>query len=397
MRRYEKYLIAAVVAGPLLMALVGAPLLRADTDDLNRNPVAFPSITLSGLLQSETFGSIGAWLRDRVPLRREVRNLDTKIDRGVFHDVDDKMLLQGREGWLYFEPAIALGLRPDFDPDDVRSGILRLKEEVESAGKTFLFAFGPHKPTIYPQYLADRDAQRQTVVRERLEAFRTLMREQPIDGFIDAWDVLEAKARSASEPIYYPRDTHWTPLGASAMTRLIVDSLRPGLSKSLVETEGKPRPYIPDLVKFAGLDQPETIHVWDYKRKGVSVEKSDVASIETTRTIQYTAQANRRSPLLPKIVVICDSYGTSMHLSFSQFFESTTFIHLQSSDTDLARKALAEADIVMFLRVERFLWPMSEEKPFADDSEEVLRLLSTLHRHANEAPDPHLTAASSRG
>ena len=396
MHRYEKRLIAAVVTLPLVAVLIGAPLVAPDTGDLNRNPVPFPDVSARDMLDAEAYGNVGAWLRDRVPFRRHVRYVDTKIDRGVFRDVDNPMIVQGRDGWLFFEPALALGLAPEFDPADVRAGILRLKTEVEAAGKTFLFAFGPHKPTIYPDYLSDRDQRRQARVRERLEAFRDLMRREPVDGFIDGWDELEAARADAPEPLYYPRDTHWTPLGSAPLARRIVDALEPGLSASLEMERGRARKYIPDLVKFAGLEQTETIHVWKFSRAGVETDRAEVETGEKTRTRQFAATAETGTSLLPRIAVICDSYGTSMHRSLSQFFETTTFIHMQSGDTELAKRALAEADIVLFLRVERFLWGTSEDTPFAGDSAEVLGLLESIRRRTGHTAFPGLTGPAAR-
>jgi hypothetical protein len=301
------------------------------------------------------------------------------------------MILQGLNGWLYFEPALGYGLDPEFDPADVRAGIVRLKEEVEAAGKTFLFAFPPHKPTIYPQHLGERDARRQTRVRERLEEFRELMRRAPVDGFVDGWDDLEAAARKAPEPLYYPRDTHWTPLGALALTDRIVKTLDPDIDTGLKAKHGKPRKYVPDLARYAGLDTSETIRPWSFKRKGVAVKKAASETGAKTRIIQYRAKAAHGVPLLPNIVVICDSYGTSMHPSLSPFFETTTFVHVQSGPTALAKQALANADIVLFLRVERFLWQTDEDMPFAADSAEVLELLSTLRSEADPAKSSRLT------
>ncbi|MEJ8575009.1 alginate O-acetyltransferase AlgX-related protein [Microbaculum marinum] len=393
MRLWEKILIAAVTAGPLVAVLAGSPLLGPDTGDLNRDPLPFPDLAAADALDAATYGEVGAWLRDRVPLRRQVRAIDTRIDRGLFGDIDDAMILQGRDGWLYFEPAIANGLAPGFEPEAVREGILGLKSQVEAAGKTFLFAFAPHKPTVYPQYLSERDARRQDRVRARLDEFRELMRREPVGGFIDAWSDLEAAARTAPEPLYYPRDTHWTPLGAVALTRRIVATLDPGLDTALEASRGKPRKYVPDLARYAGLDTTETIRPWSFRRPGIRVQKAGVEKGAKTAAYQYRARRKGRSDatLLPKIAVICDSYGTSMRPSLSQYFATTTFIHVQSGLTALATKAIAEADIVLFVRVERFLWQTTADMPFAADSAEVLELLSTLRPGRRPARSSGLT------
>lgn len=382
MRGYEKILVSIAVALPLAGLFVAAPLLRPDTGDLNRNPVPFPEVGATDFVNGEGFSAVGSWLRDRVPLRRALRRLDARIDNGVFGDLDTLMVLQGRDGWVFFEHAIGRGLEPDYDPATLRAGIARLKDEVEAAGKTFLYAVAPHKPTIYADHLGERDRRRQTVVRERLERFRALMRRAPVEGFIDAWDDLERAAKQSPEPLYHPRDTHWTTPGAAVMTRAIVDHLAPGLSASLAIARGKPREVLPDLVRYAGLDRTEPADTWIFRRPGVRWKRAGAERAGKAPTVRYTATARDGARLLPKIAVICDSYGTALHPSLRLFFSSTTFIHTVSIDTELARKALAEADIVLFLRAERFIWQTSAQTPFAEDSDAVLTLLSTLGRRS---------------
>lgn len=386
MRRYEKIFAAAIVAVPLVLGFLGAPLTRADTADLNRLPTKFPEIRVSAILASETYADIGAWLRDRMPLRAKIRTMEAKFNRGVFRDVDDPAILQGKDGWLYFDPAISLGLRYEFDPADVRAGILRLKTQVEAAGKTFLFAIAPHKETVYPQYLMDRDRRRQEIVRERLESFRELMRREPVGGFIDAWDTLEAAAAASPTPLYYPRDTHWSPVGAIEMSRLVVEVLAPNMKFNLNPKLGRLRPYTPDLVLYSGLDEKEMFPAIEFFRPGVTWERAGEEMGTRTRTVRFLSHSKRKaSPLLPqKLVVITDSYGMSMPHSLRPFFRESTFIMVGSGYTELARKALAEADVVLFIRVERFMYDISAERPFSADSIEVLDLLGTL---AKRQPD----------
>ena len=399
MRVYEKILVSAVVALPLVAAFVGAPFVRPDTSDLNRTPATFPDIAAGDLLDADEYASISAWLRDRVPLRRQVRYVDTKIDREIFGEINTGNVLLGRDGWLFFEPAIGLALQPGYDPDDLRAGITRLKRQIEAAGKRFLFVVAPDKPTIYPQFLRERDLRRQTEVDARLEQFRDVMRREPVGGFIDVWDEMAAAAGLASEPIYFPRDTHWTTQGSLVAADMILDRLapeRPGepdLSASLAVKRVRPRDFIPDLVKNAGFDHSEVIQIPDFERTGIRWKATGATKTGRTRTVGFAARTadEAAAPLLPRIAVICDSYGNALHRSLRLFFKTTTFLHTGSLDTKLARKALEDADIVLFLRAERFIWAMSEDMPFAEDSKEVLRLLSTLRRQAALAPRHGLT------
>ncbi len=54
MRTYEKILVAAVVALPLIGGFIGAPFVRPDTGDLNRTPAVFPDIGASDLLDVDS-------------------------------------------------------------------------------------------------------------------------------------------------------------------------------------------------------------------------------------------------------------------------------------------------------------------------------------------------------
>ena len=167
----------------------------------------------------------------------------------------------------------------------------------------------------------------------------------------------------------------------------------PGLPGSLEIKRIRPRDFIPDLVKNAGFDHSEVIQIPDFERPGIRWKTSGASKSGRTRTIGFTAKTadEAEAPLLPRIAVICDSYGNALHRSLRLFFESTTFLHTGSLGTKRARKALAEADIVIFLRAERFIWAMSKNRPFGEDSEEVLQLLSTLRHRATFAPRHSLT------
>lgn len=383
-------MIAIVVALPLLAGLAALPLVTPDTDDLNRPPVRLPDLGSDRLLDPDTYAGIAGWLGDRIVFRRDIRAAEAWIDDKIFDDAGSATVIAGRDGWLYLEQALARGAEPDFDPLSVRDGIVALKRDVEAAGKTFLFVYAPHKPTIYPGKLSRHDRRRQAAARERLEDFRALMRQAPVPGFIDVWDDMEAAADAAPEPLYHARDTHWTALGASVLAGAVVDRLDPGLSASLAATPEGTYSKVFDLAKMRGDRRSDEATLWRFSRPGVTVEEVAEANGEDLRTRQYRAVSTAGAVLLPKIAVVADSYGAALTGPLSPFFSETSLIQPLieprnlSGPRDLARKALHDAEIVLFVRVERALWISGRDAPFANTSAPVLALLETLKDQGRE-------------
>ena len=387
MRRFDHIVISVVVGLPLVFGLAARPFVTPNTEDLNRPPVGLPNLGPGDLLDPDTYAGIAGWLGDRIAFRRDIRAAEAWIDDRIFDDAGSATVIAGRDGWLYLEQALARGAEPDFDPHSVRDGLVALKRKVEAAGKTFLFVYAPHKPTIYPGNLSRHDQRRQANARARLEEFRALMREEPVPGFIDVWDEMTAAADTAPEPLYHARDTHWTALGASVLARAVVDRLDPGLAASLVATPNGTYSKVFDLARMRGETHSDEATRWHFSRPGVRVEEVAEANGEDLRTRQYRAESDDDAALLPKTAVIADSYGAALTDPLSPFFRMTSLIQPLieprnlSGPRDLARKALQGADIVLFVRVERALWISGRDAPFANTSEPVLALLDTLKDH----------------
>lgn len=377
MLRIDKLLSVAFVAGPLVALLAAVPFVLPDTDDLNRTPVAFPELSPGSLVSTDTYSDIGLWLRDRVPLRAKLRRLDARVNRGLFRDVDATAIVDGRDGWLFYDQSLANALKPGFDPGRIRTGIARLEQIVTGSGKTFRFAIAPHKPTIYPQFLRDRDRERQNHARERLEQFREAMRADPVPGFLDVWDEMEAAAAASRSPIYLPRDTHWAPQGAAVMAEAVVNSISPHIFETAVLSERGSRSYTPDLVKISGLNEKEAWPRFSLKRPGARstlVERSDASRMWTAG---WATKTGKSVELLPRIAVIHDSYGFALRPLLAPFFSRASFIHVNATDTEFAHRAIADADIVLFLVIERFFYDISQATPFGPYSIGTLEVLES--------------------
>ena len=254
LRGAERALSTIWIVAPLAAALLLLPFIGPDTGDLNRRPAPLPAPAAEIVRDGTFFDDMAGWLGEQIPGRAEIRRAAAKINNRLFRDVDSAQIAKGRKGWLFFRPALDTPFNAQYDPAAVRQGVVRLKNLIEARGKTFRMVFAPHKPSAYSDYLIGHDRIRQRQGARYLEIFHELMRAEPVDGFIDAWAAMKAAAASRRpNVIYFPRDTHWTAEGASVVSRLLIESLGPGLFEEGIVKAGQPFKVVPELVRYSGL------------------------------------------------------------------------------------------------------------------------------------------------
>lgn len=156
------------------------------------------------------------WVNQNIPYRGWILSKINLLLSNVIKNPTSNVIT-GKDGWIY-----SVETADDYMDTNAMSAeelkalgctLSLIQEKVESGGGKFLFVPVPNKNTIYSEYMPWRykKADRNNLMRvyEELEA----------DGvaYIDLkQDLLAAKAKNASERLYYKRDTHWTAPGAVA-------------------------------------------------------------------------------------------------------------------------------------------------------------------------------------
>lgn len=154
-------------------------------------------------------------------------------------------VIEGKDGWLYLGSDVSGKCHPQQLVGRSVEKLLKLRDAVESSGRTFLLVIAPDKTTMVPQYLPDSYAGKDCAA----EATERLW--PPLTGGAGAIDLRETLAETASrigEPVYFPQDSHWKHEGSIALARLLTEKLAPGRTATW--------DVVPDGIHYGPADLP---------------------------------------------------------------------------------------------------------------------------------------------
>ena len=351
--RYKIILIAltALLIGSQLLV---APFYTPDTSDLKRSPFPIPSFTPLRILDPLYFVEWSKHLKDRLSVRRVIREVDAQLDYYVFGDSPVDTVRLGKEGWLYLNNSFHT---PSGDSGKTARNILEMAEQLtqtaKATGRAFYIAIAPNKASIYPEFLKPVERERQKIVSDNRKAVQRLLRRKSVQNLIDLYgDLLTERERLWPEVIYFERDSHWNARGAGYAAQSIVHAIDPNvLANTSLEIDRR-ADYLEDLIQLAGLSETVSREYWSMRRPGVTTTIKKLVSNENRRLARYVSQSV--DPLLlPTTVIIHDSFGYELRRVIAPFFEDVRFVHVFAAGTQLARDLVADADIVVLLRVER--------------------------------------------
>lgn len=157
-------------------------------------------------------------------------------------EAEDKVVLRGREGWLFFRPelrylsvgpfsgahAASVSRSPDPDSSDPREAIVDFAAQLRTAGIRLVVAPVPAKAAIYPE--ATRDASAAALPAEAAatcaaehDAFLAELRQSGVE-VVDLGAAFREHRGDA--PLYCRQDTHWSPAGIALAASVLADRIR---------------------------------------------------------------------------------------------------------------------------------------------------------------------------
>ena len=240
--------LAVVVGIPLVDAMVG--LRRERTAGEPRWPMAAALGEAFGAAASgsgwrtsgahvestlEERSAVGAWVLPKVQ-GVLVGDLGTGTDR----------VLRGRDGWLFFRPAVESLIGRGFVAapalaggrrSDPRPAVLRFARELAARDIRLVIVPAPAKATVYPEMLSPSAESLAPLRNPSLDPFVEEMRAAGVLVFDPAPVLLEAKA-GAIEPLYLATDTHWRPHAVELVAAHLAAFLREAAALDEVEDPG---------------------------------------------------------------------------------------------------------------------------------------------------------------
>ncbi|MFL5777765.1 MAG: alginate O-acetyltransferase AlgX-related protein, partial [Chloroflexota bacterium] len=225
-RLIDRLVVVAFCLGLVLpAALLAAGKRSAEIE--NRPLLKPPAFSLGGLLDPAWYSGIDRFLTDNDALRPTAVRL-----RGEAYwklgGTGNPAVVKGRGTWLFTNQEI--DARCDLSAADIAAALDRMKAAFTSAGQDFRFILAPDKHSIYPEMVDPGSGYPAACTDERRAPMAAALNARSRFA-IDGWAAL--RAARASDPLgpllYYTQDSHWTPTGARAAIRPLIESFGSGL------------------------------------------------------------------------------------------------------------------------------------------------------------------------
>jgi len=314
-------------------------------------PASLPALSLTSVLEPETYSAVDAALARNLPGRDQAIRAYAIVRYRLLHGSTSPLVYVGRGSWVFFVDEI----KPycPLTADQVLAQVDEAAAATTSAGVGFRF-------TVAPDQLIETPATPARCTDRLRAALRGGMATRT-GSTVDLWAPILAHARTAAEPIYFDEDTHWTPTGALDAARSLVESLDAGLwSDDEVTVEGT-RLYPMDLARVLG--DPQAVPIPNYViRPTMTVTR---ATIPTTLHLRrepdlevYTSEGP--AAVIPgTTLIIGDSFFDRGHARplIVPWFEKSIWVHIGDlvANPELAA-AFGHVDTIIVERAERYAY-----------------------------------------
>lgn len=341
---------------PLSLTVAG---IRPGAPD-NRAPSSRPALGPRELVDQKTYQQLDSYLSDRFAFRGLAIRSNAKLNELVWKG-DRGDVRRGEDGWLYYGPSLDRLCTEKLTVADASVALDRLADAFAAKDVTFRYVLAPEKSTIYPEHLSDRlrrDAECGGAAREEL-----LVRLRPKEWFVDLFEPLAAAKPTAVEPLYYPRDTHWTERGAQIMLDELLATVEPGLRSPGDAVLVGPMTFTPDLTNLLGLPQQVQAEDFVTRREGVTTTAGPEQPVEGTfPVLRYTSTSTGARLIEGRTVFIYDSFSQAVLDQLAPYFADVVFVHWNALGAyDVTADFGAATTVVMEGAEREFTWRMQEK------------------------------------
>ena len=326
----------------------------------NRRLSAFPPLQPGSVIDQGFYTALSAFLNDHLPLRDLVVRANSVVAVHLWRDSPNPDVHIGVNGWLYTTPFRSNC--PEKMPLDIVDRLGALGRALTASGREMRLVLAPNKAAIYPEHLGAFPPSHYACGLERLNVLRTRLSQIPEIGFVDIQTPLLRLKDSATEPVYFPSDSHWTLRGAAAMSQAVVESIQPGLWRD-ADVEDVNRIELPmDLARLIGIPQNAADSAIRSRRDGISTRLIEHLDCEQGPSciMRYVSSGPPGRLIRQRTLFVRDSFGTKSIETLAPYFEDITFL-VWSADVfkELAQR-IADADVVVYETLDHFLFSREE-------------------------------------
>jgi len=363
MKKSEYLLICALFASLLLApALARVAGIRAEAFE-NRALAEMPRADWAMAFDTGYYADVSAWMEDHLSLRQMAVSTDARLDLGLFGDSPDPQVWLGRDDWLYYDAGLRRACTGDASPIALLESISRLETMLRESGRTLRWMIVPNKIAIYPEHATPGILRAAACGEARRGELYTALQSSPPIGFIDLHRVFKTAKEQFSHQLYFPDDSHVTPLGSALIIQQIVGMLRPGLWDAQAMHRGQPLLRIGDLAQMLVIREPIASETWGISRPGLKpgfAESSEIAPGVSRRRLT-TVGPDEALITEPTFVIHDSQFNTAMAMMRS-YFADTTLIKWNDFDAAHVAHEMATARIILIEVVERsFYWRIEQQ------------------------------------
>jgi hypothetical protein len=261
-----------------------------------------------------------------------------------------RQVVEGEDGWMYFGQDAQSKCHPIVPMQQTLTQLDKLRDVVESSGRTFVLVVVPDKSTMVPEHLPASYPGKDCAAPVTPELWQQVV---TITGAIDMRPRLAAVADKNNRPVYYPQDTHWTTEGALEMVKTVATEVKPGITKTWKIQQKEKTTGVADLPPLIGKDGTNQITNYRLRPDG----RYDRAR---GNTAELAAPRHYESKRLTGMIntptaVIGDSFlvGASGYLPAA--FSDVTIQYYRTAESQPTQviKTFTDAEVVIFEVVER--------------------------------------------
>ena len=309
-----------------------------------------------GSVNLRFLSELADYASDRFALRQQALTLWAGLNAKLLRSSVTKDVLIGRDGWLYFVPAL-----PDYTRTRALSErelwcasrtLALLQEAAEARGGQFLFTLAPNKSSLYGTHLPALTRQDGPSAAERLAG---QLEAQGV-RYLDLFSVFRAQP----EELYYPRDSHWNGRGAALAADAILTAL--GRESGYFDTDFEPGRHRSDLYEMLfplGTEEdPDLVYAPGF---------SFTASSENADALRLNTQQETGEGAL---LMYRDSFGRALYPYLAESYAEAQF----SRSNDYSPDALPEGGTLVVELVERNLRYLLDYPPSMTSPERSLPL-----------------------
>ena len=319
----------------------------------NTAPVAFSGFDPGW----SSLSAFGKYLGDRLPLRSPAIRSDGWIDEHVFREDPafggsaSPEVMRGAKNQLFFREDFTRSCRPWNTVAADMSSLSRIATLIADSGRDVVTMVTPNKSTVLSDYLPKRFPERECWETYRDELWAALDT-STIPGWLDVRSLLVNRRSATNHPLYLSGDSHWDSEGSLVAVHALIETLAPGLFDDAEIVNTGMRTYTGDLSFLTGMPRPARTEVLEVQRDGVGrVSGVEIGNYET-RWVNSTQSAK----VIPgRTVIVGDSFAVRALDQIVPYFEDLTLVIPYAEDPSIVSTAIAGADHVVILIVERNL------------------------------------------